>query len=230
MKKPSLNTHRFAAIAFSLLSLVSSYLSLGRADSVWSTLTILTLLAAVGAWIAYAVNFLRERQDRNDFGKDPAVKFKSVPEGQARLIDSGRLPNRFNPRIDLKEYEVCHFYVPVLRVLFSHQPDEPVIDPTRLSIRFSGGKFYYIVRPQEILLPAVPDQTIPGELVITSQRIIFLAEENGFEVPLQGLKLLDCSAHLVDFHVRSRRYTLQTEAADYAEKVLLLLIHPSNQT
>ena len=73
-------------------------------------------------------------------------------------------------------------------------------------------------------MPADVKDMTEGELVITSQRIIFMAGENAFEVPLQRLKLLDCSAHLVDFQVRDRRYTLQTEAACYAEKVLMLLL------
>ncbi len=95
-----------------------------------------------------------------------------------------------------------------------------------MAVRFSGGQYYYILRPQEILLPAQVDEQIQGELVITSQRIIFLADENGFEVPRQNLKRLDCSAHLVDFQVRNRRYTIQTDAACYAEKVLMLLLQP----
>lgn len=224
MNKISRQTHLLAAVLFSGLTLFASFKAGTAEDGRWQTFSTLTLIAAILAWILQfraSRQSRREQQDESDTGPFPVF-----PEGQARLIDSGRLPNRYNPRIDLKDFEICHFSVPANRIIFAPFPNGVVIDPTRLVVRYSGGSFYYIVRPQEILLPAEPDDQVPGELVITNQRIIFLAAENGFEVPLQSLKMLDCSAHLVDFQVRDRRYTLQTDAACYAEKVLLLLLQP----
>ncbi|MEA4889332.1 MAG: hypothetical protein VB070_07705 [Clostridiaceae bacterium] len=226
MNRPGRQTHLLAASLFSLLSLASIVYSQITGDGRWRVFSMLCLIAAVLAWLMY---FRRKLQDASDHEQTENVDNPpSFPEGQAKLIDAGRLPNRYNPRIDLKEFEVCHFSVAAQRLLFAPLPDKLRIDPTRLAVRYSGGQYYYIVRPQEILLPAEPDDRIDGELVITNQRIIFLAAENGFEVPLQSLKLLDCSAHLVDFHVRDRRYTIQTEASCYAEKVLLLLLQPQN--
>lgn len=201
---------------FLLLALVASYMLRDTLDKRWQILTYLSLGASLLAWTL----FLRARRRIAAIRRDECSAY---PEGQARLIDSGRLPNRFNPRIELKDYEYCHFYVNAQRMMFHPLPEYMKIDPAHLLVRYSGGVFYYIVRPQEILLTADPDDQIDGELVITSQRIIFIAAENGFEVPLQSLKMLDCSAHLVDFQVRGRRYTVKTDAACYAEKVLALL-------
>ena len=224
MGRPGKQTHFWAAVLFTGLGIAASGISLMARDSRWQIFSWLILGASGLAWLMY----LRSKQ-REKVADDALCKPENLPgfpEGQARIIDSGRLPNRYNPRIILNDFEMCHFYVPADRLIFAPLPEHLRIDPTRLVVRYSGGQFYYIVRPQEILLPADPDNTIPGELIITSQRIIFLAAESGFEVPLQSLKLLDCSAHLVDFQVRDRRFTVRTEAACYAEKVLMLLLQP----
>lgn len=217
MNQTSPKTHLFAAIGFTALAAVSAWVVRGAADRTWQILSVLAVCVAALAWFLYLRARHLEAQRRRD-------EYCAYPEGQARLIDSGRLPNRFNPRIALREYESCHFFVNAQRIFFRPLPDPMNIEPARLLVRYSGGSFYYIVRPQEILLPAEPDDQVDGELVITSQRIIFNALENGFEVQLQSLKLLDCSAHLVDFQVRGRRYTIKTEAACYAEKVLAMLL------
>ena len=209
--------HFLAALLFSALALAGFWQG-------GSTFSALSALVAVLAWLRYGRSRLKS-QTRDEDSCDLA-NMPDFPEGQAKLIDSGRLPNRFHPRVSLREFETCHFVVKGQRLLLSALPDGLKIDPTRLAVRFSGGQYYYILRPQEILMPAQVDEQIQGELVITSQRMIFLADENGFEVPLQNLKLLDCSAHLVDFHVRNRRYTIQTDAACYAEKVLMMLLQP----
>lgn len=224
-RRSAFSPHLVAACLFAGLAAGTAWLGQITGQSAYRIFSLLSLPVTL---IALLLHVLARRNARAEEEDDACNldNMPSFPEGQAKLIDSGRLPNRYNPRINLKEFEVCHFYVPTHRLIFAPLPDELKLDPTRLVVRFSGGSYYYIVRPQEILLPADPDETIAGELVITNQRIIFLAAENGFEVPLQSLKLLDCSAHLVDFQVRNRRFTLQTEAACYAEKVLMLLLQP----
>lgn len=225
MSKTNRTSHLLAAILFTGLALFSSYLASGSQENSigWQTLNILSLLVAAVAWFLFFRSLRREAESRDKSGADEPKAAPNFPEGQARLIDSGRLPNRYNPRIELKEYEVCHFTVPAQRMIFAPLPEGLAIDPGRLAVRYAGGNFYFIVRPQEILLPAPADEQIRGELAITNQRIIFLAPVNGFEIPLQSIRHLDCSAHLVDFQVRERRFTLLTESAGYAEKVLQLL-------
>jgi hypothetical protein len=225
VKQSARITHLTAAIVFTGLALFSSYSMGGGGDTSnrWRLLNALSLIVAAIAWFLFLRATRRENDHRDQDNGDGQEAQPTFPEGQARLIDSGRLPNRYNPRIELKEYEVCHFTVPAQRMIFEPLPEGLSIDPSRLAVRFAGGNFYYIVRPQEILLPAPVDEQIVGELVITNQRVIFLAAVNGFEIPLQSLRHLDCSAHLVDFQVRERRYTLLTESAGYAEKVLQLL-------
>jgi hypothetical protein len=225
LKKSARMTHLAAAILFTGLALFSSY-SMGGGGTYagrWRSLNFLSLIVAALAWFLFMRATRRETDRRQPENNDGQPSVQSFPEGQARLIDSGRLPNRYNPRIELKEFEICHFTVPAQRLIFTPLPEGLVIDPGRLAVRFAGGNYYYIVRPQEILLPAPVDEQVGGELVITNQRLIFLSAANGFEIPLQSLHQLDCSAHLVDFQVRERRYTLLTESAGYAEKVLQLL-------
>lgn len=214
--------HLIAAVLFSSLAAAAQYRRIVSQDYRWHYISIMALAVACTAWLLFLLARRREKKARQDPCNTDNMPF--FPEGQARLIDSGRLPNRYNPRIAMKEFETCHFFVPARRVIFAPTPEISSLDPSRLAVRYSGGSYYYIVRPQEVLMPAEIEAQYSGEFVITSQRIIFLAEENGFEVPLQKLKMLDCSAHLVDFQVRDKRYTIQTEAACYAEKVLLLLL------
>lgn len=223
--RPGRQTHLLAACLFSLLAVLAFWKD-RSAQTEWRLFGLLSAGVAIFAWVLY-LRARRKATARRDEACD-LEQLPDFPEGQAKLIDSGRLPNRYHPDVDLREFEICHFYVPARRLLLAPLPEGLKIDPNRLAVRYSGGQYYYIVRPQEILLPAHSDGQTDGELVITSQRILFLAEENGFEVPLQSLKLLDCSAHLVDFQVRNRRYTIQTEAACYAEKVLMLLLQPKS--
>ncbi|MBP8989177.1 MAG: hypothetical protein KBG64_03045 [Clostridia bacterium] len=214
-------THLWAACLFTCLFVIAFWM--GRQNqSDWRLFCWLTGPVALFAWAKYIFAGLRNAQNPPD--RDLSDPIHNFPEGQAKLIDGGRLPNRFHPGLDLREYEICHFYVPGIRLFFTPFLEGEALDPTRMVIRYSGGRYYYIVKPQEILLPAQLDEAVAGELVITSQRILFLAVENGFEVPLQSLKLLDCSAHIIDFQVKDRRYTVQTDAAGYAEKVLKLLL------
>lgn len=208
MNLSSLKIHLPAALFFAGLSLFAFYQSEITADGRWRFFAALSLGSAVLAWH-------RSRRDRSP---------KSDDERQIKQIENGRLPNRHNPRVELKDFENCHFSIPASLLFFAPLPEDIKIEPTRMVIRQSGGAYYYIVRQQVTLLRAEPDDQTHGELVITSRRIIFLAEENGFEVPLQSVKMLDCSAHLVDFLVRDRRYTIQTDAAVYAEKVLQILM------
>ena len=220
----SRQTHFLAACLFSLMSAYAFWMA--GAVHQWRLFAWLTAVVACGAWVFYIrarIRDMKHGQNACDLEQLP-----DFPEGQARLINSGRLPNRFHPYLELREFEPCHFFVMSSRLLFQALPENLQLDPTRLAVRFSGGQYYYIVKPQEILLPAQLDETSSGELVITNQRILFPADVNGFEVPLQSLKLLDCSAHLVDFQVKNKRYTIQTDAACYAEKVLMLLLHPKN--
>ncbi len=220
MSRPERITHLAAALVFSVLALITSIIPIDI-DFRWSVFRVLSLAVSGLAWLLFfRSRYLEKKENANACRPD---QLPSFPEGQARLIDSGRLPNRYHPRVDLHEFEICHFYVPASRVIFAPLTDSKKMDPSRLAVRYSGGNYYYIVRPQEILMPAEIDDKNEGELIITSQRIIFLASENAFEVPLQRVTLLDCSAHLIDFQVRQRRYTIQTEAACYAEKVLMLL-------
>ena len=225
MKRAGRQTHLLAACLFSLLAALAFWMDRSSQND-WRLFGILTGAVAVIAWVLFFRTRLLAKKNTED--ACDLQNMPDFPEGQAKLIDSGRLPNRYHPQVDMREFEICHFYVPGRRLLFAPLPESLKIDPTRLAVRYSGGQYYYIVRPQEILLPAQADEQVDGELIITSQRILFLADENGFEVPLQSLKLLDCSAHLVDFQVRNRRYTVQTEAACYAEKVLMLLLQPKS--
>jgi hypothetical protein len=225
MRKVNRFMHLVAACIFTGLTLLSSYFANSYDDRRWRTFSVLTLLASAAAWYWFfrALKMEMENREGADHPENPA----SFPEGQAKLIDNGRLPNRFNPRIELQDYEVCHFSVPADRLIFTPLPEGLKLDPSRLAVRFSGGNFYFIVRPQEILLPAQTQSAIAGELAITNQRVLFLAPENAFEVPIQSIKGIDCSAHIVDFQVRDRRYTLLTDAAEYADKVLQIIRRPS---
>jgi hypothetical protein len=223
LNKTSRATHLLAAFLFTGLCLYGYYRS-SQGNGNWRTFNILTLAAGLFAWLLY---FNARRRDKREQNACDAGLSDNFPEGQAKLIDSGRLPNRYNPRIQFMDYEICHFSMPGKRLLLSPLPEGLKVDQSHLVIRFSGGNFYYIMRPQEILLPAHVDDQINGELAITNQRILFIAAENGFEVPLQSVKLLDCSAHLVDFQIRERRYTVLTDSACYAEKVLQLLLQPT---
>lgn len=218
-------THLVAALIFSVLAFITSFFQ-SEQDFRWSVFRVLSLAASGLAWLLFFRTGLKQKQE--DETACSYDQMKSFPEGQAKIIDSGRLPNRFHPRVALHEFETCHFFVPAKRILFKTLPDNLKMDPSRLAVRYSGGSYYYIVRPQEVLLPAELEEEMEGELVITSQRVIFLAKENGFEIPLQRIALLDCSAHLVDFQVRQRRYTVQTEAACYAEKILMMLLQKSS--
>lgn len=211
MNLSSFKIHLPAALVFAGLSLFAFYQSEVTADESWRFFSALSLGGAVLAWH-------RSRRDRSPQADDAR---------QIRQIENGRLPNRHNPRVELKDYEYCHFSIPASRLFFAPLPENFKIEPNSMVIRQSGGAYYYIVRQQDTLFMTEPDDQTHGELVITSRRIIFLAAENGFEIPLQSVKMLDCSAHLVDFLVRDRRYTIQTDAAVYAEKVLQLLMQTS---
>lgn len=211
MKRSSFKIHLPAALFFAMLSWFAFYQSEITADGRWRLFAALSLGGAVLAWH-------RSRRDRSPQSDD---------ERQIRQIECGRLPSRHNPRVELKDYEYCHFSIAASRLFFAPLPEDFKIEPTRMVVRKSGDAFYFIVRQQDTLFLAEPDNQTQGELIITSRRIIFLAEENSFEVPLQNVKMLDCSAHLVDFLVRDRRYTIQTDAAGYAEKVLQLLLQSS---
>ena len=208
MKLSTFKIHLPAALVFAGLSLFAFYQSEITGDGRWRVFAILSLGGAVLAWH-------RSRRDRSQQSDDIR---------QIRQIENGHLPNRQNPRVELKDFEYCHFSISASRLIFPPLPDDCKIEPASMVIRQSGGAYYFIVRQQDTLLLAEPDDQTEGELVITSRRIIFLATENGFEIPLQSVKMLDCSAHLVDFLVRDRRYTIQTDAAVYAEKVLQLLM------
>lgn len=221
LKRTGRKIHLIAACLFSILTLLA-FRGENSASVAWRFFGYLSGSAALLAWLLYGIARVREKKQEGDLCRPENQP--NFPEGQARLIDSGRLPNAYNPRVDLRDFETCHFTVFAKRLIFTPLPERLSIDPTRLAVRYSGNQYYYIVRPQEVLMPAQVDQVISGELVITNQRILFIADHDAFEVPLQSLKLLDCSAHLVDFHVRNRRYTVQTEAACYAEKVLMMLL------
>jgi hypothetical protein len=212
--------HLTAGILFATMAMLVALLTRSSRDGRWRVFSLLSIWAAGLAWTLFMRAYRRRSGGRRN-------SFSAYPEGHARLIEAGRLPNRYNPHIELREYEICHFSVGARRLRFADPPADQDVDPTQLMVRFSGGSYYFIARPHGVLLPAELDHEIYGEFVITSQRVMFVAPENGFEVPLQSLKLLDCSAHLVDFQVRGRRYTIQTEAASLAEKVLLMLLQPS---
>ncbi len=212
--------HSVAIIGFLLLAMLG-FSQQKPAEKGWLLFAVLCLAAAFAA-------MLRSRRARSAAriaSDEPCSPEQMIdfPEGQARLIDSGRLPNRYHPHLAMHEFEICHFYAPAKRLLFLPPPTATDNRWQRFLIRCSGGHYYFIRQPGELLMFANPDKEIPGELVITSQRLIFLAQEDAFEVPLQRLTRLDCSARLVDFEIRSRRYTLYCDATCYAEKVLLLL-------
>lgn len=215
MNQQSSKLHLSAVIFFAVMSVASFFHGRLIRNDGWQFFSVLSLGVALLAWTYY-------RRDRRCEKEEQELKKSIYPEGQVRLIDNGQLPNCFNPRVDLREFECCHFSTKASRVFF-YPPSDVKVDFTKLVIRLSGGAFYFITHPQEILLPALIDEQTAGELIITSQRILFLAPENGFEIPLQNMKQLDCSAHLIDFQVRGRRYTIQTDAAGYADKVLQLL-------
>lgn len=222
MRRSNQRTHFAAAILYSGLAVFASLLPLPAHLTSWRTFSNLSLVAAIVAWLAYFKALRRAYAERLPDSDDDEQQ--PLPKAQARMIDNGRLPVRRNPRIELQPYETCHFNIMARRMVFAPPDGLGLAEASHLAIRFSGGSFYYIVQPQSILLPALLTDEIRGELVITNYRLIFLAGEYSFDVPLPSLSLLDCSAHLIDFQVRDSRFTLQTEAACYAEKVLDLLL------
>ncbi len=217
MQQSATKTHLVAAILFLGLALIGTMLAPTGEPRLWRIISDLCLIATGLAIILHLIN-LRLDSIRK---RDQAAVY---PLGPARKIDNGRLPNRFHPRVNLSEYEYCHFSIGAWRIIFIPPTVAQQYEMRQTLVRFTGGLYYFITQPQAILLRAEPENQVAGELVITSQRIIFLADENGFEIPLKNIKCLDCSAHLVDFQVRDRRYTLQTDAASYAEKVLAMLL------
>ncbi len=220
MKQTHAKIHLAAAILFSSMALLASFASRLYPDISLHVFADMTLGAAILAWILFGRARFREKIRQRD-------QQLVYPLAQARMIEKGRLPICFRPDLELRDYEYCHFAVNARRVMFEPLPADLKIDPSHMLARLSGGSYYYIIRPQEILLPATPEQEIGGELIVTSRRIIFRSDENGFEVLLHSLKLLDCSANLVDFQTRSNRYTIMTDAAPIAEKVLLMLLSSS---
>lgn len=215
------NIHFRAATLFLLLSLFS--LLVGRSSPIWPYFTILSGVAALYAWITGIKVRLRQKRDQTEDETCRPDSLSSLPEGQARYIDSGRLPNRLHPNLDMREYETSHFFVSAYWLMFEPLPEKMKSKISQPLIRYSGDRYYYILKPYEILMLAKPEATLSGEFVITSQRVIFLSNDNGFEIPLNRIEKLDCSAHLIDFFVKNRRYTIQTDAACYAEKVFELL-------
>ena len=219
MNKVQPKIHLTAGILFATMAMLVALLTRSSRDGRWRVFSVLSIWAAGLAWTLFMRAYRRRSAGRRN-------SFSVYPEGHARLIEAGRLPNRYNPHLELREYEICHFLIGARRLQFTDLPANQGFDPIQLMVRFSGGSYYFISRPQNILLPAELNREIYGEFVITSQRVMFIAPENGFEVPLQSLKSLDCSVNLVDFQVRGRRYTIQTEAASLAEKVLHMLLQP----
>lgn len=215
------NIHFRAATLFTVLAMLS--VSYGQTSSLWPYLTILlTIAVAISLTLGFFIRAKTKSAQADEEVCHPD-RVTSLPEGQARLIDSGRLPNRYHPNLDLREYEISHFYVSAQWLIFEPFPSSMHNEWSRALIRYSGDRYYYILRPYEILLPAQPETALSGELIITSQRVVFISPDNGFEIPLERIENLDCSAHLIDFFVKNRRYTIQTDAACYAEKVFTLL-------
>ena len=221
MRRASHRTHFLAAILYSGLAVFASCLPLPGIQVNWRTFSNMSLIAAIIAWLAYFRALRRANAER--LPDVDADEDQALPKAQAKKIDNGRLPVRRNTRIELQAYETCHFNILARRMVFAPPDGFNLAESTHLAIRFSGGNFYY-VQSQTILLPALLTEETRGELVITNYRLIFLAGEDSFDVPLHSISLLDCSAHLIDFQVRDSRFTLQTEAACYAEKVLDLLL------
>lgn len=213
-------THGVAVLVFLALVLVNGLI--GRrpdAAPIWDYLAAYSFLGAILAAWRLIRRFRAIRDQEEEVCSPESVP--GFPEGQARLIDSGRLPNRFNNRIRLQDNEICHFIIPASRLIF--QPPPLKVDPSHILIRQSGGQLYFIIRPEELLLLAETESVTSGEFAITNQRVLFMASENGFEVPLRQLRALDCSAYLIDFTVSGHRYTIQSGSACYAEKVFDLL-------
>lgn len=216
---PEHKKHFWAAGAFLLLAAVSLFLR--SRGSGWPFMALLSALAALLAWIRGRRWRLIQVEDEP--AGDSPEGVSDLPDGQAKLIDSGQLPNRLHPELDLRLSETAHFYVSAHWVLFKTFPEALQKELSRARIRLNRGRYFYILKPYDLLLPSHLDASIPGQLIITNQRVVFLSQEKGFEVPLDQIEHLDCSPALVDFQVQSRRYTVQTQAAAYAEKIFSLL-------
>ena len=140
------------------------------------------------------------------------------------LADDEPLPVLTSASIVLQKEEVCHLaqpanYVVIKNVVVGRKSSGGRRSTTFLGVRYSGGQRYSKSIRGNVA------ETTPGQLFITSKRIVFTAMKGAFNKKLTEITAITPYADSFIIQFGEKTFTLQTENAPYACQILARLLN-----
>lgn len=140
-------------------------------------------------------------------------------------VENGKLPEIASPII-LQKKEICHYAIDVTRLETKTVTTGYAAGSKGVSIRIAKGVSYRVGAYRGHPIKEEVTFRYPGDLVITSKRIVFVASEKGFSIPINKLDNIEAYQDGLGFQKGSTYYLLSME---YPDLVGLIVTEAANR-
>lgn len=148
-----------------------------------------------------------------------------LTEEELNLIASGTLPEMQKAPIIPAEGEVVHFYAPAGRYITKKKAVGRTGSGGGISVRIAKGvSLRSGGGASTTIYDNVTDGFI-GQVVLTNQRIVFIAKQNGFECKLKSISAITKEDDATMIQSGAKTYRLIVEKQGYFDKALSMVVN-----
>lgn len=174
--------------------------------------------AVVAIIVVFAVlSYLLIRSVTHKKKKEVAVQetYKSymTPESLEKLC-SGNLPQITNVPVILGTGEVAHYFAPARRYITKTKAVGRTGGSGGISVRIAKGVSVHSGRSASQTVYGEVTDTFNGNIVLTNRRLVFISQENGFDLKLSSISAI-IPGPLTLIQSGAKSYTMDVAEAGY---------------
>lgn len=184
-----------------------------KTGSEWGFAVVFAILAAVFFWKGAKASARKKAARRN-------VNRTFMTDQDLELIQAGELPVVTDVPVVLAEGEVARYYAPAVRFVTKTKAVGRTGGHGGVSVRVAKGVSVRSGRgASQTVYDDVTDR-FEGRVVLTDQRIVFLAVQGGFDCKLDKVSAIIPEGDRIMVQAGSNAYRLAVEHQGHFEKVL----------
>lgn len=151
------------------------------------------------------------------------------PAPMRQLLETDPLPVVFGHNLILKEGERCHYtgsatHVKTKNVVVGYSGGN-----NGVSIRLAKGVSYRVGTSKAAPIRGNVEERTPGDLSITSKRIVFSGAKGAFDKKISSLTSMNPYSNAVEFQFGSQQYMLETSDAEYIIQIIVRIINSNTE-
>lgn len=208
----------FALLAAIVVGIIATTSAEYLSGIEWAIALIFAALAAVFFWKGAKAGARKKEQRRAEADK------AYMEDNELQQIEAGVLPSLVDVPVILGEGEVGHFCAPARRYITKKKSIGRTGSGGGISVRVAKG---VSVRSGGGASQTVYDDVtdaFAGRVILTNRRIVFLAEQNGFECKLSAISAIMPEGDGLMIQAGAKNYRLAVAQQGYFSKALDMMV------